>query len=247
MRISLEGKAALVTGASSGLGSGIAVGLAKAGADVMLVGRNRDRLGQTRQEVADAGRNGIVRVADVADRAAATQVVDAAVTELGSLDILVNAAGLFEVGSDDEVDALERQWAVNVRAPFAMSLAALPRMSTGGAICFFSSIAGHVAFPGASSYVTTKTAVEGAVRSLALDGAPMGIRVNAVAPGNIRTPMNAHLLADPGYEKAMLDQTPLGRIGEVNDVVPAVLFLVSDHARYVTGASLLVDGGWTAR
>ncbi|PXY18962.1 SDR family NAD(P)-dependent oxidoreductase [Prauserella muralis] len=247
MRISLEGKAALVTGASSGLGAGIAAGLASAGAEVMLVGRDRERLEKTRDAVEAAGGRGVVRIADVCAPESATSIVDAAISELGALDVLVNAAGLFEVGCDDETHALDRQWAVNVRAPFAMTTAALPRMRQGGAVCFFSSIAGHVAFPGASAYVTTKTAVEGAVRALALDAAPLGLRVNAVAPGNIRTPMNAHLLTEPSYEQSMLDQTPLGRIGEVEDVVPAVVFLVSDHARYITGSSLLVDGGWTAR
>lgn len=247
MRISLEGKSAVVTGASSGIGSGIAVGLAGAGANVILVGRDRGRLEQTCQKVESAGGQAAVHVVDVADPASATSIVDAAVDEFGALDIVVNAAGLFEVGSQDEVEALQRQWTVNVRAPFALTTAALPRMRPGGAVCFFSSIAGHVAFPGASAYVTTKTAVEGAVRSLALDAAPMNIRVNAVAPGNIRTPMNAHLLADPTYEKAMLDQTPLARIGEVEDIVPAVVYLVSDLAGYVTGTSLLIDGGWTAR
>lgn len=247
MKIALDGKTAVVTGASSGIGSGIAVGLAEAGADVLIVGRDTRRLHQTYEAVEATGRKCFVQVADVAQQSTACRVLEAAVAELGRLDILVNAAGLFEVGSEDEVAALDRQWAVNVRAPFALTAVALQHMEPGGAVCFFSSIAGHVAFPGASAYVTTKTAVEGAVRSLALDAAPRGIRVNAVAPGNIRTAMNAHLLADPDYERSMLDQTPLGRIGEVEDVVPAVLFLVSDQARYVTGTSLLVDGGWTAR
>lgn len=247
MKISLEGKCAIVTGASSGLGSGLAIGLAEAGADLLLVGRNRERLEHTRSAVAKTGRRAFLHATDVGTPASAASVVDAAMAELGAVDIVVNAAGQFEVGSDDEVAALQRQWSVNVLAPFALTLAALPRMSRGGAVCFFSSIAGHVGFPGASSYVTTKSAVEGAVRALALDAAPLGIRVNAVAPGNIRTPMNEHLLADPTYEQSMLDQTPLGRIGEVEDVVPAVVFLVSEQARYVTGTSLLVDGGWTAR
>lgn len=245
--ISLEGKTALVTGASSGLGSGIAVALAEAGADVVIVGRDPKRLDATNSAVRKTGQKGTVCIADVSDPAAPEQIVDTTLHELGTLDIIVNAAGLFEVGSDDETQALDRQWEVNVRAPFAIATAALPKMRSGGAICFFSSIAGHVGFPGAAAYVTTKTAVEGAVRALALDAALLGVRVNAVAPGNIRTPMNAHLLADPTYEQAMLDQTPLGRIGEVEDVVPGVLFLVSDQARYITGSSLLIDGGWTAR
>ncbi|WP_307665606.1 SDR family NAD(P)-dependent oxidoreductase [Streptomyces sp. V1I1] len=121
-----------------------------------------------------------------------------------------------------------------------------PAARPGGAVLFMSSIAGVVGFAGASAYSTTKGAVENAVRALALDAAPHGIRVNAIAPGNIRTAMNEDVLADPGYEREMIDRTPLGRIGVVEDITPAAVFLVSDAASYITGTSLLIDGGWTA-
>lgn len=247
MRVSLEGRTAVVTGASSGIGAGIARALAAAGAQVLLVGRDADRLAQVAGAVEAAGGRATAHRADLSDHDAPAAIVAAALALGGTVDVLVNAAGLFEVGSDDEVEALRRQWEVNVHAPFALARHLLPQMPRGGSICFLSSIAGHVGFPGASSYCVTKSAVLGAVRALALDAAPQGITVNAVSPGNVRTAMNARLLADAGYEAAMLAQTPLGRIGEVDDITPAVTFLVSEHARYITGTSLVVDGGWTAR
>ena len=247
MDLTLHGKTAVVTGASSGIGAGVAQALAAEGAQVLLVGRDQDRLARTMTAVGSAGGRAAVHQQDLSEPGAPQAVVAAALALGGAVDVLVNAAGLFEVGSDDEVEALRRQWDVNVHAPFALARHVMTEMPSGGAMCFVSSIAGHVAFPGASAYCVTKSAVLGAVRALALDAAPYGVTVNAVSPGNVRTPMNAHLLADPGYERSMVEQTPLGRVGEVDDITPAVTFLVSDHARYITGTSLVVDGGWTAR
>jgi NAD(P)-dependent dehydrogenase (short-subunit alcohol dehydrogenase family) len=141
---------------------------------------------------------------------------------------------------------LDEQWDVNVRAPFRLARTAVGRMPAGSSIIFISSICGHAGFPNSSAYCATKGAVELLVKSLTAELSPRGIRVNAVAPGNVRTSINAHLLADPTYEQQMLDATPAGRIGEVGDIAPAVVFLASESASYIHGSSLLIDGGWIA-
>jgi NAD(P)-dependent dehydrogenase (short-subunit alcohol dehydrogenase family) len=246
MQMNLDGKTAVVTGASSGIGAGIAEALAAAGARLILVGRDQDRLNAVTGKITVGGAHAVPYRTDLARPEAADGIIETALRH-GGLDVIVNAAGLFEVGeADDGLASLDRQWQVNVRAPFNLTRRALPAMRPGGAVLFMSSIAGVVGFAGASAYSTTKGAVENAVRALALDAAPHGIRVNAIAPGNIRTAMNEDVLADPGYEREMIDRTPLGRIGVVEDITPAAVFLVSDAASYITGTSLLIDGGWTA-
>jgi NAD(P)-dependent dehydrogenase (short-subunit alcohol dehydrogenase family) len=246
---SLAGKAAIVTGASSGIGAAIAVQLAEQGADVAVVGRNRDRLAATVQSVESRGRRGVPIEADVTEEGAPERIISEATQAFGGIDILVNAAGVFELAPFEEsLDALDRQWATNVRAPFALTRAAIRHLrERKGTVLFMSSVAGHIGFPTASGYCTTKGAIENLVKCLAVEEAPNGVRVNTIAPGNVRTSMNEHLLADDAYEQAMLAATPAGRIGVVEDIAPAAAFLVSPAADYITGASLVIDGGWTAQ
>jgi NAD(P)-dependent dehydrogenase (short-subunit alcohol dehydrogenase family) len=245
----LAAKTALITGASSGIGAAIAHAMAHAGARVVVVGRDRARLDRCARGIDGGGHATEIVVADLTEEPAPQQIVDAAVGRFGSVDVIVHSAGLFEPCPflRSSLESFDRQWAVNVRAPFALTQAAVPHLRGGGVVIFVSSIAGHVAFPSSAAYCATKGAVELMTRALAVELAPEGIRVNALAPGNIRTPMNEHLLASPEYEAGMVERTPFGRVGVVEDIAPVAVFMASDAARYVHGASLLVDGGWAAQ
>jgi glucose 1-dehydrogenase len=184
-----------------------------------------------------------------ADEAPA-KIVDAAVKRFGGLNILVNCAGIFEPMPFDTqpLASFDRQMAINVRAPFALTQAALPYLKPSGAVVNISSIAGYKGFPQSAAYCATKGAVELMTRALGSELGPLGVRVNCVAPGNIRTPMNRHQFeASREYEKSLEDRTPLGRIGETEDIAAAVVYLASPAAKFVNGASWLVDGGWAAQ
>jgi len=241
--VELEGRTAVVTGASSGIGAGIARALGAAGAAVLLVGRDASRLETTAQEV----ERGRTLALDLTEDGAPERVVAEALAAFGALDVLVHAAGIYlpKPFAETTLDDLDRQWATNVRAPFALTQAALQHLE-GGTVVFVSSISGHVGVGGAA-YCATKGAGELMAKALAVDLGPRRIRVNCVAPGQIRTPMNAAFRADPAFERQVAEQTPWRRWGEVDDIAPAVVFLVSDAARFVHGASLVVDGGWTAQ
>ena len=249
LTISLTGKVAIVTGASSGIGAAIAEAMGEAGAQVVIVGRDAERLGVTAGRLRECGASVHEVVTDITEDGAAHAVVDAAVGEFGAVDVLVNSAGLFLLGPPDEsLDLLDRQWPTNVRAPFALAVAALPELRRRrGAIIFLSSIAGKVAFPTASAYCATKGAIELLAKCLAVEEGPNGVRVNAIAPGNVETSMNAHLMDDPDYKRAMLEATPLGRNGRPADIAPLAVLLASDHSGFTTGASLVVDGAWAAQ
>lgn len=239
----------MITGASSGIGAAIAVAMAAAGARTVLVGRSHERLEETSTKVEQVGAPAVTVQGDLTDEQTPQRIVDETLAAFGSLDVLVHSAGIFEPMPflETPIETFDRQWAVNVRAPYALTQAAVPHMDRDGSILFISSIAGHVGFPNSAAYCATKGAVELMARGLSMELAPKGIRVNALAPGNIRTPMNEHLLASPEYEQTMIDRTPYGRVGLVEDVAPVAVFLCSDAARYIHGESLLVDGGWVAQ
>jgi NAD(P)-dependent dehydrogenase (short-subunit alcohol dehydrogenase family) len=241
----LDGKVAIVTGASSGIGFAIAEAMAEAGAKVVVAGRDDERL---RLAAAAAGDARVVS-ADLAEDDAPARIVSEALDAFGRIDSLVHSAGIFwpKPLGDAPLEDFDMQWRVNVRAPYALTQAALPHLGPDSSVIFVSSIAGQVAFPNSAAYCATKGAVEQLTKALAVELSPQGIRVNSIAPGNIRTPMNEELLKDPDYEQMYLDGTPYGRVGVVEDIAPLAVFLASDGARYIHGESILVDGGWAAR
>lgn len=241
----LDGKVAIVTGASSGIGRACAEAMSEAGAKVVLVGRDRGRL---EEAGARCGEHHTVAVDLTADDAP-ERIVRETLEAFGRINSLLHMAGIFwpKPLAEAPLEDFDEQWRVNVRAPYALTKAALPHLGRDDSITFVSSIAGQVAFPSSAAYCATKGAIEQLTKALAVELAPAGIRVNAIAPGNIRTPMNEELLKDPDYEQMYLDGTPYGRVGVVEDVAPLAVFLASDAARYIHGESILVDGGWAAR
>jgi NAD(P)-dependent dehydrogenase (short-subunit alcohol dehydrogenase family) len=243
----LDGRTALVTGAGRGIGRGCARALAEAGADIVAVSRSPDELESVAADVRALGRSARAVALDVTHSKGIRHLV----SELPRLDVLVVSAGanipepLLEV-SDEHLDSL---LSLNVRATFVTLQAAARRMVDAGtgSIVLISSQMGHVGARGRSVYCTTKHAVEGLTKSAAVELGPHRVRVNAVAPTFVATPMTTPFLADAAFRDEVVRRIPLGRLGRVEDVAGAVVFLASDAAALVTGTSLLVDGGWTAQ
>ena len=246
---SLEGRVALVTGASSGIGAGTAVELAARGAQVLLTGRDDRRLREHADAIAAPDRCETV-AADLTAEGAPEAVAARCVERFGRIDVLVHSAGIYENLPFERatMESFDRQHAINVRVPYALTLAALPHLGDGAAIVFISSVFGQIGLAGATGYCATKGAIEQLTRTLALELAPRGIRVNAVAPGFILTALNeANFGSDTPIKRSVEADTPAGRIGGVQEVAPAVAYLASDDASFVQGATLVVDGGWAAR
>ncbi len=247
LEIDLSQKIVVVTGASSGMGAEIAVTVARAGAAVIIVGRDESRLKLTRDAVLSVGGRCAEVLVDLNLPDAPTAVVRAALDNFGGLTTVVHSAAVFASGPaiKSSVDELTRLLEVNVRAPYALTVAALPhlRASTGASVIFIGSVSGGKGFPDVAGYSSSKGALESLVRSLAVEEGPHGIRVACVVSGTVRTPMTGPRFADPGFERRATARVPLGRLGEVSDIAPAVAFLASDLACYVTGVSFPVDGG----
>jgi len=247
MPFDLSGLTALVTGGSKGLGAGCALALAQAGADLVLVARNKDSLDETAAQVSALGRKVQTAACDVNDVKALSNVIE----ECPKLDIFLNNAGtnIPEPFSDVTEEHFDQVMTLNVRAAFFAAQAVATRMvrdNTKGSIIHMSSQMGHVGAVNRTVYCASKHAIEGLAKAMAVELAPNGIRVNTVAPTFIETPMTKPFFEDAAFTESVLKQIPLGQIGQVEDVAGAVVYLASPASRMVTGSCLKVDGGWTA-
>jgi NAD(P)-dependent dehydrogenase (short-subunit alcohol dehydrogenase family) len=245
----LDQRVALVTGGSSGLGAAIARTLAAHGARVAVVARREERLAPLAEEI-----GGLAVVCDLTDADALARVVPAVVEGLGPPEILVNAAGAFAGARPAEEEPLEdvrRTLDLNLVAPFRLCQDVFPHLVAAGrgAIVNVSSISGQVGIPGIpqASYAATKAGLSGLTAELAVQWGRHAIRVNTVAPGFFRSEITDPLYDDERGGDWLRRNTPLPYDGRAEDLVGAVLWLVSDAGRYVTGQTIVVDGGWTAR
>jgi NAD(P)-dependent dehydrogenase (short-subunit alcohol dehydrogenase family) len=243
----VDGQVALVTGAGRGIGAACALALAEAGADVIAMSRTEPEIVDVVETIRAKGGTGRAVVCDVTD----TAWVQREIAALDRLDILVNNAGTAVPGTLLTIapEAVETMLALNCRAAVMVAQAAAQRMQRqgSGVIINLSSTFGKNGRPGNCVYSATKHFIEGLTKSAAVELAPSGVRVVAVGPTAIETPLTRDRLNDPRYGADLLARIPLGRFGQVGDVVGAVVFLASPAAALITGTTLMVDGGWTAQ
>jgi NAD(P)-dependent dehydrogenase (short-subunit alcohol dehydrogenase family) len=247
----LDGQVAVVTGGGGGLGSLAARAFAAAGADVAVVGRTVEKLRAVEAAVRGAGRRAVALVADITRSADVNRMVEEAVGALGRIDILVNNAGVTSPKSAVELtdDDWHRIMDTSATGAFYCARAVAPVMMRQGGGCIISmgSILSARGMARRTAYSAAKAAIMNLTRALALELGPHGIRVNAIAPTVIVTDLNRELVrTQPQLYQAVLDRTPLGRLGEPEDIAGALVFLASPAARFITGQTLFVDGGYTA-
>ncbi|MFG6177971.1 SDR family NAD(P)-dependent oxidoreductase [Halomonas sp. THAF12] len=239
----LDGRTALITGASKGLGLAAACALAQVGARVILVARDPAALEEAVAALTAAGHSAEALAMDVTDTAAVREALTGR-----RIDILVNNAGtnrpkpIDEISEDDYATVMD----INVRAAYFLAQTVIASMPEGGSIINMSSQMGHVGAADRSLYCASKSAVEGMTRAMAVELGPRGIRVNSVCPTFVETPMTRPFFEQPGFRESVLAKIPLGRLGRIEDIMGPVAFLASDAAALVTGGALMVDGGWTA-
>ena len=246
--MSLDGRVAVVTGASKGIGRMLAIGLARAGAKVAVNYKNDEAGAQeTCRAIAELGGRAIAVGADVGERDEARRLVDAARRELGGVDVLVNNAGRTRFGPAGEVT--QEDWDdvmnTNVRGTFFTTMAAVEAMGERGSVINLSSCAATLMVAYHAVYTTSKGAVEAMTRQLALELAPRGVRVNAIAPA--ATSMERNHEYDPDFDRSWAEVTPMGRVATPEDYVGPLVFLASDASAFMTGELLHVDGGWTIK
>jgi NAD(P)-dependent dehydrogenase (short-subunit alcohol dehydrogenase family) len=246
----LDGKVALVTGAGTGLGAAIAIGLAESGADVLLVGRTQTNLDASSAEISERGGRARTIVCDVTDSVAIRHVI----ATLPRLDVLINNAGTnfpepFVNVSDEHLDTMLD---LNVRAAFVVAQSAAKKMledtsRTDAAIINISSQMGHVGSPNRTVYCMTKHAIEGLTKAMGVELAPKKIRVNSIGPTFTDTPLVRRVVDTPEKRDFVMSRIPMGRLASLEDMMAAAVFLASPAAAMITGTHLIVDGGWTAQ
>ena len=250
MSFDLTGKKALVTGASRGIGRGIALAYARAGADVALLARNADLLADVAAEVEALGRRAVVASADVLDADATRAATTEAIAALGGLDVLVNNAGgnSFSIPvAQMRMSGWEKTMRLNLDSIVHITQESLPALGEGGgSIVNVSSVAGLRGAPTMAHYGAAKAALISLTQSLAVETAWMGVRVNALVPGWIETDLTDFLRASDEAERAALARVPMQRWGRVEEIAEPAVFLASDAASFMTGQVLVVDGGLSA-
>ena len=247
---SLNGKTALITGSSQGIGLALARGLAEAGATIILNGRDSKKLDIAAKALAEAGATTIISAFDVTDHDAVRKAVDELEAKGTRIDILVNNAGMQHRGplEEFEPDAFEKLLQTNIASVFHVSQAVAKHMINRGEgkIVNIASVQTALARPGIAPYTATKGAVGNLTKGMATDWAKYGLQCNALAPGYFDTPLNAALVADKKFSEWLKIRTPAGRWGEVEELVGACIFLSASASSFVNGHTLYVDGGITS-
>ena len=247
-RFRLDGKVAVVTGASRGIGAACATAMAEVGADVVIAARSKETLEQVVDQIESHGRRAVAVACDLDDLSNMERLIDAAVSELGGVDVVVNNVGgsMPQPFLDTTTKAMEDAFHFNVSTAFELTRLAVPALLErgGGSIINITSVMGHLSDRGFAAYGTAKGAMTHMTHLVAADLAPR-IRVNAVAPGSIETEALGMVLNDE-LEALMVGATPMRRLGTVEDIALGVLYLASDASSYVTGSTLVIDGGYTA-
>lgn len=242
---SLQGKTAVITGSTRGIGLAIALALAQAGARVVVSSEDSSETQAIASRLRAAGHDAVGIACDVTDDAALATLVDSAIAQFGTIDVLVCNAGITGAPGSWALEDFDHVMAINLRSIVALTARALPHMaaSGGGSVILMSSLSALRGNGAINAYALAKAGVAQLARNLAVQWGPQSVRVNAIAPGLIRTPLSEPLMRDTSFMERRLQMTPLRRVGEVGDVADTCLFLASPASGFITGQHIAVDGG----